>query len=399
VAGRTIHGRYRLVERVGTGAMAEVWRAEDTDLGRDVAVKLLAPDADPARFEREARAAASLSHPNVIQLYDYGELEDGRFIVLEYLPGGTLEQRLARGRPLPDPESARIAGEVAEGLAHAHAHGLVHRDLKPANILFDVDGRAKIADFGIARLTGAATLTEAGTLLGSAPTISPEQAAGEQATAASDVYAFGVVLFWMLTGRPPFADDDPLRLIALHRDRPAPAVRSVRPDAPPALAALADEALAKDPRARPPDGSALVARLAGRPVERPEPATLVLPRPHRRPLGPIALAVAAVVLLAAVGLAVALVAFGGSSSSSTSTSTSTHSSRSSTTSAPSPPAPPPPPSTTSSTTSSTTTTSSSTATSPPPPPPPPPTPEPTTSSTTVPTETSTTETTLTLPVP
>jgi serine/threonine protein kinase len=397
VVGRTIRGRYRLVERLGSGAMAEVWAAEDTELGRRVAVKLLGRDADPARFEREARAAASLSHPNVIQLYDYGEFEGRPFIVLEHLPGGTLDDRLAGGRPLPDEESEQIANEVAEGLAHAHANGLVHRDLKPGNVLFDADGRARIADFGIARLTGATTLTEAGMLLGSAPTISPEQASGEPASPASDVYAFGVVLFWMLTGRPPFDEEDPLTLIALHRDRPAPPVRSIRPDAPPALATLADDALAKDPAARPADGAELVARLHGAP--RREATTLVLPRRRRRrprPVTPLLLGAAALAVVAVAGGVVALLGVGGSGHSTT-TSTSSSRSRSSTTSSTSTtrPSTTTSSSTRSTTTSSTTrprstTTTSSTA-------PTTTTTAPTTTTTTVPPETSTTETTLPLP--
>ena len=152
MAAQVIAGRYRLEHRLGAGGMSEVWAAQDLELDRTVAVKLLAPDADPARFEREARAAAALSHPNISALYDYGQDGPRRYMVLEYLPGGSLEDRLAPGGPLPDTETQRIALEVAAGLAHAHDRGLVHRDLKPSNILFDGEGRAKIADFGIARL-------------------------------------------------------------------------------------------------------------------------------------------------------------------------------------------------------------------------------------------------------
>src|SRR5437763_13455595 len=132
MADETIAGRYRLDELLGRGGMSEVWAATDTELGRRVALKLLAPDADTARFEREARAVASLAHPNVTQLYDYGEDEGRPYIVLEYVPGGTLEQRLAaaNGKPMPDAETAAIAGGVAAGLAHAHSRGVVHRDLK-----------------------------------------------------------------------------------------------------------------------------------------------------------------------------------------------------------------------------------------------------------------------------
>src|SRR3954465_1772185 len=195
MAGDLIAGRYRLLETLGRGAMSAVWLAEDEELGRRVAVKTLAPSADRARFEREARAAAALSHPNICSVYDYGEAEGRPFMVLEYLSGGSLEERLKDRKPLPDDETRTIATEIAAGLAHAHARGLVHRDLKPANILFDAEGRAKIADFGIARMGDAGTLTEAGTVLGTASYISPEQAAGRDAGPASDVYSFGVMLF------------------------------------------------------------------------------------------------------------------------------------------------------------------------------------------------------------
>src|SRR5438270_904359 len=160
--------------------MGEVWAARDLELDRSVALKLLGPEADPTRFEREAHAAAALSHPNVTQLFDYGAWEGRPYMVLEFLPGGTLEDRLREGRPLPDAETERIAREIATGLAHSHDRRLVHRDLKPANLLFDAHGRAKIADFGIARMGGAGPLTEAGTLLRTAPHISPQQAAGGQ---------------------------------------------------------------------------------------------------------------------------------------------------------------------------------------------------------------------------
>ena len=225
VADELLCGRYRLVERLGAGGMSEVWAADDIELDRRVALKLLAPQADTERFRREARAVAALSHPNVNQLYDYGEAEGRPYMVLECLTGGSLEGRLAPGRPLPDDETRRIASDIADGLAHAHSHGLVHRDLKPANVLFDSEGRAKIADFGIARMRDAGTLTEAGTVVGTATTISPEQAGGEPGTSASDVYSFGVLLFWMLTGRPPFLSDRPLDLLHLHREAEPPTVR------------------------------------------------------------------------------------------------------------------------------------------------------------------------------
>ncbi|HEY7691110.1 MAG TPA: serine/threonine-protein kinase [Gaiellaceae bacterium] len=269
-----IAGRYRLEQQIGSGGMSEVWSATDLELDRTVAVKLLGADADPARFDREARAAAGLAHANVCALYDYGRADRRRFMVLEYLPGGSLDDRMASGRPLPDEQTRRIAAEIAAGLAHAHERGVVHRDLKPANILFDGEGRAKIADFGIARTEDATGLTEAGTILGTAAYISPEQAAGRPAAPASDVYAFGVILFRMLTGRLPFESPDAIALAAMHRDLPVPPVSDFRPDAPPLLDSVASAALAKSPADRPRDGRVLVRELAGS-----GPATVVADEP------------------------------------------------------------------------------------------------------------------------
>ena len=318
--------------------MSEVWAATDLELDRSVAVKLLASDADPARFEREARAAAGLAHANVCALYDYGEADGRRFMVLELLPGGPLEDRLAGNRPLPDGETRRIATEVAAGLAHAHQRGVVHRDLKPANILFDAQDRAKIADFGIARAGGANGLTEVGTVMGTAAYISPEQARGEPATPASDVYAFGVILFRMLTGRLPFSSPDAIALAAMHRDLPAPPVSELRPDAPPLLESLAGAALAKSPADRPQDGAALVAELrhAGPPSDEATAVTQIVPPPTtRRKRLLLALAVA-VVAAAGVGLAMAVTLSNGTTPTPVSTS------QPSTTTAPSPTPPPPP---------------------------------------------------------
>ena len=175
--GDEVAGRYRLEELQGHGPMSEVWRAHDATLDRTVALKMLSPTADLERFRREAQAVASLSHENVMRVFDYGEDAAGPFMALEWLPGGTLEERLARG-PLPPEETSRIAAGIAAGLAHLHERGLVHRDLKPANVLFDEEGRPKLGDFGLARrAAGAGTLTEAGTVLGTAAYISPEQAA------------------------------------------------------------------------------------------------------------------------------------------------------------------------------------------------------------------------------
>jgi len=259
-----IAGRYKLEDLLGRGGMSEVYCAEDLELGRRVALKLLARDADTARFEREARAVASLGHPNVMQLYDYGEDAGRPYMVLEYVPGGTLENRLAaaNGKPLRDADARAVSAGIAAGLAHAHSRGVIHRDLKPANVLFDEEGRPKLADFGIARMAaGEGTLTEAGTVLGTAAYISPEQAAGEPASAASDVYSFGVMLYRMLTGRLPFESNDPMELVLMNRDQPPPPITELRKDPPGLLESTAMAALEKDPAHRPQDGAALLAAL------------------------------------------------------------------------------------------------------------------------------------------
>ena len=318
MADRLIGGRYRLDSLLGRGGMSEVWCATDTELGRRVALKLLAPNEDITRFEHEARTFAALAHPNVTQVYDYGQADGRPFMVLEYVPGGTLEERLRDG-PLADEQTWTVAADIAAGLAHAHARGVVHRDLKPSNVLFDEEGRAKLADFGIARMAAlGATLTEAGTVLGTAAYISPEQAKGATAGPASDVYSFGVLLYRMLTGRLPFESDAPATLVAQHRDATPPSVHDARPGAPAALAGIADAALAKDPSLRPPDGSALLDALdagiatlqasTAAPVAETTP-TAVLPavsppRRRRRAFGG-ALAVSLLLLLALAGAVLA----------------------------------------------------------------------------------------------
>jgi eukaryotic-like serine/threonine-protein kinase len=311
--GEEVAGRYRLDELQGHGPMSEVWRAHDNILDRTVALKILSPTADLERFRREAQAVAALAHENVMRVYDYGEDEARPFMALEWLPGGTLEDRLRQG-PLPHDETYRVAEGIAAGLAHLHARGLVHRDLKPANVLFDEEDRPKLGDFGLARETaGAGTLTEAGTVLGTAAYISPEQAAGEPAGAASDVYSFGVILFRMLTGRLPFEADNALALVDMHRRAAPPAVETLQPEAAPALAALTAAALRKDPARRPADGAALLDALGGAAptsvLAADTEATHVLGPPAEAPArrGPRSTAViaAAIVLLAAAGGVVA----------------------------------------------------------------------------------------------
>jgi len=392
-----VAGRYRFERRLSKTTMAEVWLADDGVLERLVIVKLLAPDADLRRFEREARAAATLAHPNIVQVFDYGEDEGRPYMVLEYLPGGTLGERLPEGAALGDEETRQVATDVAAGLAHAHQHGVIHRDLKPGNVLFDEEGRAKVADFGIAHVVGADTLTEEGMIVGTAAYISPEQVAGGTATPATDVYAFGVLLHRLLTGRFPFESSNALELARMHRDIDPPPIDAFRPDAPPDLAALATAALAKDPVTRPPDGAALYAALQG--TEPPSPpldadaATIRLSAPGRRRRRPMTYAFAGMVLLAG-GLAAAVIIAGSHSAAPASptradtTSTRSHRTKSTST------VPAPSPITTKATTAvtSTKTTPPPTTSTPGPPPPPPSTVTKTTPSITAPTTTAATTT-------
>jgi serine/threonine protein kinase len=316
MAGRVIAGRFRLEQTLSVTVMSEVWLALDPELDRQVVVKLLAQDADRARFEREAQAAAGLTHENIVRLFDYGEEEGRPYMVFEYLLGGSLEDRL-EGGALSESEATRIARDMAEGLAHAHAQGVVHRDLKPANVLFDAEGRAKIADFGIAQLGGATTLTEAGTILGTAAYMSPEQAAGEPATPASDVYSFGVVLYRMLAGRLPFEAGNPAELAAMHRAAEPPPLGA---DISPALADLTMRALDKRPERRPASGTALAELLTldAPPTVAAEAATRVLPAATRRRRGrrvsPAIAAGFSLLLLAVLGAVAAVLLMSHSSS-------------------------------------------------------------------------------------
>ena len=314
-----IAGRFRLERILGHGGMSEVWLAHDLELERPVAVKLLSSAGTASRFEREARSVASLSHPNIVGVFDFGEHEGRPYLVLEYVPGGTLDERLSK--PHSDEDVAEIARDIAAGLAHAHERGIVHRDLKPSNVLFDGEGRAKIADFGVARVLSDATLTTTGAVVGTAQYMAPEQATGGEVGPESDVYAFGVILFQLLTGRPPFESEHPVADMLTKSWQDAPAVESFRPDAPPFLAALAASALALDRHARPADGAALVSALdqqalpataatAETAVIAPPPPPERMPPPRGRRRTYLAVA-AAIGLLALVGFGASMLLTGG----------------------------------------------------------------------------------------
>ena len=238
-AGRILGGRYQLLELVGQGGMATIYRARDDQLGRDVAVKVLRAEygSDAAfvlRFRREAQAAAQLSHPNVVSIYDTGSDEIGPYIVMELVTGGDLAGVLRERGPLPASAAARIAQQIADALEAAHARGIVHRDIKPSNVLLTSGGRVKVADFGIAQAFTEVqlTLTQPGMTMGSVHYFSPEQARGEVVTGASDVYSAGLVLFEMLTGMRPFGGDSAAAVAMARLTGQVPSPAMVRPDVP-----------------------------------------------------------------------------------------------------------------------------------------------------------------------
>jgi len=251
---RLLAGRYRLEEPVGHGGMAQVYRATDQVLNRTVAVKVMAPHLtrDPTfvrRFEREAQSAAGLSHPGVVAVFDTGVDDDLHFIVMEFVQGQTLAELLREG-PLPPDQALGIAGDVASALAAAHATGLIHRDVKPGNIMVTPAGAAKAMDFGIARAIATDTVTQTSSLLGTAAYLSPEQAAGEPLDARSDLYSLGVVLYEMLTGRPPFIAESPVAVAYMHiSQKPDPPSRAY-PALGPQTDAVVMRALAKAPSDR-----------------------------------------------------------------------------------------------------------------------------------------------------
>lgn len=253
--GTLLGNRYRIESRIGDGGMALVYRAEDVYLGRPVAVKVLRPqfsaDEDLVRrFRREAQAAASLSHPNVVSIYDVGEENDQYYIVMELLTGPTLKTRIQAEGPLPIPEVVRITLAILDALAHAHANRIVHRDIKPHNILLAEDGRVKVTDFGIARAVPTDTMTHTGSILGSAHYFSPEAAKGRPADEQSDIYSLGVVLYEMLTGVVPFTGDSPIAVALKHVDEEPLPPAGLNPEIPAELQEIVLRCLAKDPKQR-----------------------------------------------------------------------------------------------------------------------------------------------------
>ncbi|MGP8008636.1 MAG: protein kinase domain-containing protein, partial [Acidimicrobiales bacterium] len=253
---RLYSNRYQVTHLIARGGMAMVYRAQDTLLNRAVALKILYPElsADPAfveRFRREAQAAANLSHPNIVPVFDWGEDNGTYFIVMELVDGTSLAEMLRGGTTITPSRSAQIVAQVAAALGYAHRSGVVHRDVKPGNILITKDGQVKVTDFGIAQAVSSEDhLAEAGSVMGTATYFSPEQAGGVAVDGRSDVYALGVVLYEMLVGRPPFIGDTPVAIAYQHVQETPPRPRALNPEIPVALEAIVLQAMAKLPAER-----------------------------------------------------------------------------------------------------------------------------------------------------
>lgn len=265
-AQRTLNNRYELVAKIGDGGMAVVFKALDRKLNRTVAVKVLRESyaSDPqflARFTREAQSAASLTHPNIVSVYDVGQDGDVHYIVMEYIEGQNLKEVITEYAPLPTQLAIEYAIQMCNALGYAHSKGLIHRDVKPQNMLIDRGGQIKVADFGIAKGLGDVTLTQAGFTLGTVHYFSPEQAQGKPALPQSDLYSIGVVLYEMLTGRIPFESDNPLALALKHIEEAPTSPRKYNPAIPPALEQLILKALAKQPAQRYPNAAAFAQAL------------------------------------------------------------------------------------------------------------------------------------------
>ena len=262
-----VAGRYRLLARLGRGAMKEVYLAYDERLDREVALGIGvgagASEAARDRFAREARVTGRLGdHPNVITVHDTGDHEGVPYLVLRAMKGGSLADLIERGTP-SIPDTLRLGRQIAAALAHAHAHGVVHRDVKPDNVWLAADGVAALGDFGIAKQPGGRALTKEGVVLGTVRYLSPEQIRGDDAVAASDLYALGVTLYELVSGRPPFTAPDPGLVLTQHLSATPVAPSEHDPAVPRALERLILELLAKDPAQRPPSAARVEQELAG----------------------------------------------------------------------------------------------------------------------------------------
>lgn len=276
-----IAGRYELGELVGSGGMGEVYAGRDTKLDRAVALKFLRKDMASqedlrSRFEAEARAAGRLSHANVVGVFDTGEHEGNPFIVMELLSGRTLADEAVSG-PATEDRARRVCREIVSALKASHAQGVLHRDLKPGNVLLCQDGSVKVGDFGVAKMAEGMDLTQAGIMLGTPAYLAPERIEGEPASAATDIYSVGVMLYEFLAGRKPFDADTPLGMIRAIQQEQVPSLAELRPDVDPAFAAVIDKAMARDPAIRYASASEMEADLM-EPVVQPATGDATLPQ-------------------------------------------------------------------------------------------------------------------------
>jgi len=252
IIGRRINGRYKIVEMIGGGGMANVYLAEDIILEREVAVKILRLDFANdeeliKRFNREAQAATSLDHPNIVSIYDVGEENDIYYIVMEYVKGLTLKQYIQRNLHTPIEKVLHIMEQVTSAIEHAHQHGIIHRDIKPQNILIDDNETIKITDFGIATALSATSITQTNSVLGSVHYLSPEQARGGMANKKSDIYSLGIVMFELLTGRLPFSGESAVSIALKHLQTTTPSLKRWNPSVPQSVENIVLKATAKDP--------------------------------------------------------------------------------------------------------------------------------------------------------
>lgn len=278
-------GQYDILDQLGQGGMATVYRAHQRSIGRTVAIKVMPPyfvheSTFMQRFEREVRVIAELQHPRVLPVYDYGQIEGLPYIVMAYMPGGTLADRVKQG-PLPLEEIVRLVRQIAEGLDHAHRKGVIHRDFKPSNVLLDEHGNAYLADFGIAKISEATVQLTGSGVVGTPAYMAPEMATGDVVTPAVDIYALGITLFQMLTGRLPFRGETPLSVMMAHASEPVPDVRELRPDLPAGVSHVVMRALAKNPADRYPTAGEMASDL-----EKAAQGQAVAEPPTARPISP-----------------------------------------------------------------------------------------------------------------
>ena len=250
--GKRINGRYKILEMIGGGGMANVYLAHDMILDRDVAVKVLRLDFANSeefirRFHREAQSATSLAHPNIVSIYDVGEEESIYYIVMEHVKGQTLKQYIQTNSPVPIEEALLIMEQITSAISHAHQNHIIHRDIKPQNILLDQRGNVKITDFGIAMALSATSITQTNSVLGSVHYLSPEQARGGVANHQSDIYSLGIVMFELLTGRLPFSGESAVSIALKHLQSETPSLRRWNPNIPQSVENIVLKATAKDP--------------------------------------------------------------------------------------------------------------------------------------------------------